>query len=255
MIKKIINTIYILFIAVLTTQSHSFAQMNYSDKITGYDINLYDTARHRQIPVAIYAPDSHVKDAKVIIFSHGYDKNAGGSYKAYSYLTESLAACGYFVISIQHELPDDDLLAMEGDLYLNRLPNWNRGVGNIYFTFNEFRKIRPDLDWSNVALAGHSNGGDMSMLFATRYPGLIKKVISLDHRRMPVPRTCNPRVYTIRGCDYEADRGVLPTAEEQKTYFVRVVKLAGIKHSEMDNKGSEIQKNKICRAVLEFLNE
>ena len=37
----------------------------------------------------------------------------------------------------------------------------------------------------------------------------------MDHRRMIMPRTRNPRLYTLRGCDYDADSGVLPTEKEQ----------------------------------------
>jgi dihydrofolate reductase len=42
---------------------------------------------------------------------------------------------------------------------------------------------------SKVTLIGHSNGGDIAMLFARNHPQFVKKIISLDSLRMPFPRT------------------------------------------------------------------
>jgi pimeloyl-ACP methyl ester carboxylesterase len=135
------------------------------------------------------------------------------------------------------------------------MPNWEKGVINILFTINEFKKIRPDLDWSDLNLIGHSNGGDMSMLFATKYPEYAKRVISLDHRRMPIPRIKSPKLYSLRGTDYEADNGVLPTPEEQSLYSITIIKLDDIQHSDMDNKGSSSQIAQINNYLLQFLND
>lgn len=108
-----------------------------------------------------------------------------------------------------------------------------KGSGKYSFTIQEFKKLKPQLNWNDFILIGHSNGGDMTMLFATRYPQLINKAISMDHRRMIMPRTRNPRLYTLRGCDYDADSGVLPTEKEQEQFRMKVVKLDGITHSNM----------------------
>lgn len=67
-------------------------------------------------------------------------------------------------------MADDPLLAMEGNFMETRMPNWERGVANILFTIQEFKKLKPQLNWNDFILIGHSNGGDMTMLFATRYP-------------------------------------------------------------------------------------
>lgn len=253
MMKNRLREIIILIFTVLVA-SNLLAE-THAGKITEYTIDFYDTARARLIPLAVYCPEAGTQESGVVIFSHGYDKNAGGSYKAYSYLTRTLAENGYFVISIQHELPGDDLLAMEGNLYLNRLPNWERGVENILFTVNEFKKIRPELNWSELALIGHSNGGDMTMLFATIYPGLIWKAISMDHRRMPMPRTDRPGICSLRGFDYQADEGVIPTADERKKYSIQIVKFEDIAHSDMDNKGNSSQHERLCQCILKFLKD
>ena len=47
----------------------------------------------------------------------------------------------------------------------------------------------------------------------------------MDHRRMIMPRIQKPRLYTLRGCDYDADSGVLPTEKEQEQFRMKVVKV------------------------------
>lgn len=133
-----------------------------------------------------------------------------------------MAEKGYYVISIQHELSDDPLLAIEGNFMETRMPNWKRGEENILFTIREFKKLKPNLQWEKLCVIGHSNGGDITMLTATNHPELIMKAISMDHRRMIIPRTQKPRIYTLRGCDYDADPGVLPTSEEQQKFRIEL---------------------------------
>lgn len=220
-----------------------------------YTICLYDSARNRPVPVAVYQPRKVDKHTKVIVFNHGYGQNIPGSYRAYSCLTRPLSEKGYYVISIQHELPEDPPLAMSGNFIQTRMPNWKTGVENIRFTIEEFKKIKPELNWNSIALIGHSNGGDMVMLFATEYPGLIQKAISLDHRRMIMPRTKTPEICTLRGCDYDADEGVIPDTEEQIRYHIPVIRLGGIRHGDMDNKGSKEQHNTILGHLYRFLKE
>lgn len=220
-----------------------------------YTVCLFDSARQRPVPVTVYQPREVNAHTRVILFNHGYGVNAAGSNQVYSSLTKPLSDEGYLVISIQHELPDDPLLAMEGDFVVTRMPNWERGVENIRFVLQEFRKLKPEIDWTHLTVMGHSNGGDMTMLFATRYPGLLHKAISLDHRRMKMPRTSHPRMYTLRGSDYPADAGVLPSEEEQKKYRMTVTSLENIKHGQMDDKGSPEQHRQMLDYLLRFLNE
>lgn len=236
----------IIFVLLLSTFS-CFSQ-------TEFTTCLFDASRNRVIPIAVYQPHNANSKTKVIVFNHGYDGNKNSkSNQAYVYLTRFLSQKGFYVISIQHELADDPLLAMEGDFMRTRMPNWERGVANIFFTISEFKKMKPQLDWNSLMLIGHSNGGDMTMLFATKYPQLVCKAISMDHRRMMMPRTQKPRLYTLRGCDYEADAGVLPTEQEQKQFRVKVVKLDGVTHSNMGENGTEEQHNLINQYLYEFV--
>ena len=129
-----------------------------------------------------------------------------------------LARRGYLVASIQHELPGDEPLPALGDPAIVRRPSWEQGVENILFTIGEIRRRRPDVDAGNVVLIGHSHGGDTSMLFAHKHPDLVRTVVSLDNRRMALPSTSRPRVFSIRSSDLEADPGVIPTAAEQAEF-------------------------------------
>lgn len=217
-----------------------------------YAFTLYDDARCRQIPVAIYSPESG-RVRGIVIFNHGYDRNKGGSYRAYSYLTRMLAQQGYYVVSIQHELPGDDLLAMSGNLYRERMPNWQRGVGNILHVRDTLQRLRPDLPWNNTILIGHSNGGDTSLLAAATHPGLARTVITLDHLRHPIPRTSAPRIHTLRASNTEADPGVIPSEEERNKYGIGLIRLENIRHGDMDDKGTPEQHERIGSAVLRIL--
>ncbi|MDQ0781601.1 alpha/beta hydrolase [Chryseobacterium sp. W4I1] len=216
-------------------------------------LTLFDQSRNRKIPVAFYSPetDQKIPAQQIIIFSHGYGANKGGDYFVYSYLTEMLASKGYFTVSIQHELPTDELIPMEGKPQIVRMPFWERGTDNILFVLNELKKIRPDLDYKHLTLIGHSNGGDMTALFANKYSSLVYKIITMDNRRMYLPRTSLPKIYTIRSNDYPADEGVLPTSEEQKKYGI-TVQQTDINHGHMDNKGSDEEKEILKSMIFKY---
>lgn len=220
-------------------------------------LNMFDSSRKRSVPVALYLPKSEkkIKNQKVVIFNHGYYANRGGGNKECSYLTEYLASKGYFVASIQHELPTDDLIPQSGIPQVVRRPFWDRGVENIIFVINELKKNYTDLDYKHLILIGHSNGGDMSMLFGQQYPGLVDKIISLDNRRVAFPRTKQPKIYSLRSSDQLADEGVLPTAEEQEKYGMKIIQLKNTMHNNMDNSGNEEQKKEINNYIQTFLND
>ena len=69
-------------------------------------------------------------------------------------------------------------------------------------------------DWSHLTLVGHSNGGDISALAVHEWPSLATTLVTLDNRRYPLPRD-QIRVLSIRGSDFDADAGVLPTARNR----------------------------------------
>lgn len=219
-------------------------------------IRLFDQSRRREIPVALFKPRHYTANTRqqVIIFSHGYGQNRTGSYLAYSYLTNFLASKGFFVASIQHELPTDSLIPSDGIPQVVRRPFWDRGADNILFVINELKRSNPALDFGNITLIGHSNGADMTALFAQKYPNTVQKIITLDNRRMALPRTAHPKVYSLRSSDQPADAGVLPTDEEQAKFGMTIIKLSNTKHNDMDDSGNETQHAEINNYVIGFLN-
>ena len=220
-------------------------------------LNLFDTVRKRAIPIALYFPvhRSKTQRLKLIILSHGYYQNMPNGNKKLSYLSDFLASNGYFVASIQHELPSDELIPNDGVPQIVRMPFWDRGADNIFFVLSELKKRNPELDYQNVTLIGHSNGGDMTALFPQKYPNRVSRIITMDNRRMALPRTKFPKVYSLRSSDQPADQGVLPTLSEQKKFDIKIVKLTGTIHNDMDNRGTDAQQKEICGYVLRFLQD
>ena len=74
----------------------------------------------------------------------------------------------------------------------------------------------------------------------------------MDHRRMIMPRTLKPRLYTLRGCDYEADAGVLPDRTGAGALQNEVVKLDGVTHSSMGENGTAEQHDLINQYIYKF---
>ncbi len=253
---KILLVLFLTSCASNVKLSNSkLATKNYEIKFDS--INLFDKSRNRNIPVALYLPKTNekIENQKVVILSHCYNQNKLGTNKYYSFLTENLASKGYFVISIQNELPTDELLPTSGDLKVLRKPIWDRGCENIMFAINEFKKINPELDYKHLILIGHSNGGDITMLFAQKYPNLVDKIISLDNRRVEFPKTSQPKIYSLRSSDQIADEGVLPKIEEQKKFKIKIVKLKNTIHNDMTDNATKKQKTVMNKYILEFLND
>jgi predicted peptidase len=258
------NKIYlqVIFILLLTNcaipkhkTTDNQTNNNYSVKIDS--LILFDNSRNRNVPVAFYMPnsDKKMKKQQVIIFSHGYYQNRGNSNLKYSYLTKFLASKGYFVASIQHELPTDSLIPSTGVPQIVRRPFWERGADNILFVINELKKTNPELDFKHITLIGHSIGADMTALFPQKYPNIAYKIITLDNRRMALPRNNQPKVYSLRSSDQPADQGVLPTDEELKKYGMTIIKLPNTIHNNMDDSGDETDHKEITNYVLTFVND
>jgi predicted dienelactone hydrolase len=212
---------------------------------------LFDSARHRAVPVVLYRPAqaSATAGLKPAILSHGY----GGQHTAYSFIAQNLVAHGYFVASIQHELPTDAPMPTTGNVREVRQPFWERGVQNILFVRRQLQRQYPHADFSQLLLVGHSNGGDTAMLFAEEYPALVQRLISLDNRRMPFPRAARPRVLSLRSSDQVADAGVLPTSAEQKQFNTTIIKLPNTLHNDMWDGATAAQKQEMNVAISQFL--
>jgi pimeloyl-ACP methyl ester carboxylesterase len=219
-------------------------------------IMVTDQVRGRMIPVAIYIrPDLEAAQSRLmpVILNHGYDQNRGNAYLDYSYLAIALAQSGYFVVSIQHEQKDDSLLSMTPPFRDTRRSNWERGSANILAVLQWLRLTYPLHYYAKLSLIGHSNGGDIAALFTAIHPELVHKLITLDNRRMPLPRTSEPMIYSLRSSDLPADDEVLPANVSGVTGNVRLVFLKRCRHNDMDNSGTRRQHKLIVRFVKEFL--
>lgn len=205
-------------------------------------LDMFDESRGSNIPVVVYQGETINKP--VVIISHGY----GAKNTEYSFIANALAARGYFVASIQHDLETDKPLPTTGNLFDRRKPLWERGVQNILFVMSELKKIEPQLDLSKVVLIGHSNGGDMSMTFATLHPEIVSKIISLDSRRYPFPR--NPKLEILRfgAIDDKPDEGVVPDTGIQEIY------VKGARHIDLSDRGSPEMKDEIQKSIIKFLD-
>jgi beta-lactamase class D len=218
----------------------------YNNSILKSSIILHDSMHDRDIPITMYSNKADNKNHQlpVVIISHGY----GVKNTEYSFIANHLATKGYYVISIQHDLDDDPPLPRTGNLHELRIPFWERGVKSLSFSIEKFSKDNPRLDMRKVILIGHSNGGDISMMFADIYPEKVKKVISLDSLRYPFP-TGND-VFSLRANDTSADNGVLT-----KNTHAKIIQMSNAKHIDMCDAGPDDVKEEIIDHIELFLQQ
>lgn len=203
----------------------------------------------REMQVTLYQP-RQITHLEPIIISACYQCGS----KEYSFLANPLVDKGFVVIGVQHDLPTDPPIARTGNLYELRMPSWKQGVENVQFIAGELARRFPQLDAQQLILMGHSHGGDVSMLFAQLHPNSVQSVISLDHRRMPIPRISKPRLLSIRADEFEADQGVLPSVAEQNQWGIRIVHYPETKHGDLSDIGSDTLKKRTLQEILSFLN-
>jgi beta-lactamase class A len=212
-------------------------------------VDLEDESRNRAVPLKIYESMA-LDNQKVVILSGGYLSTND----EYSFIANRLAEEGYLVVSIQHDLPGDAPLAQEGAIYDLRMPVWKRGDSTMQFVRDQLKTMYPNRSFNALVLIGHSNGGDMSLLFAKNHPKWVSHVITLDHRRFPIPPNTWPKVLSFRASDFEADPGVLPTAEAQEMYGIRIVDLGeNAKHGDLCDSGSDELKQRVLKEITRFL--
>lgn len=213
-------------------------------------LQLFDESRQRAIPIAVYKPITPQKKYDLVIFSHGYGANYSKNYLAYSYITSYLASNGYYVVSIQHELKNDSLLPASGIPQIVRRPIWERGVENIRFVLNE---MNGQIEINKVILIGHSNGGDMSVLYPQIYPNTVQTIITLDHLRMAIPKEEDLKIVSLRSSNLSADEGVLPNEKELEMYPIEIIQLKNIKHNDMNDFSKRKYKKTIQKIILDCL--
>lgn len=222
----------------------------------GFADPIVDENRDRTIPIEITTPSDDFDcsvDSKcaVAFISAGY----GIPHTKYKFLAKTFSKLGYLVIAIGHELPGDPSLSVSGDLFQTRSENWIRGAETLKVVRNELRTRHVDYDFDNIVLAGHSNGGDISAWLLRESPSFVSHIITLDHRRVPFPRTKNVKVLTVRASDFKADNDVLPTSTEQTEFGSCVVRIANSRHNDMSDFGPSLLKSKIQKVVKDWLSD
>jgi pimeloyl-ACP methyl ester carboxylesterase len=189
----------------------------------------------------------------VVILSHGNTVK----HTEYSFLTNTFAARGYLVVSIQHDLATDDpMVTKVGEEYVGRRMQYNRGIANILFAIEQLKQIYPNADYRHLTLVGHSNGGDISMYFAKLHPDMVKKVVTLDNLRVPFLIDGKVKILSFRSKDpqFKADPGVVPDDETCAKAGIQVVKTE-FQHNELSDRGSDQVKSFVEGAVHDFLND
>jgi predicted ribosomally synthesized peptide with SipW-like signal peptide len=189
----------------------------------------------------------------VAILNHGNTVK----FTEYSFLANVFAARGYLAVSIQHDLPTDaPMVTKVGELYVGRLPQYQRGIANIRFTIDEIKKSEPNADYDHLTIVGHSMGGDISMYFAKMYPDQIKEVVTLDNLRVPFMTDGKFKILSFRSKDpvFKPDPGVVPDSEVCEKSGITVIQ-TGYQHTDMSDRGSDDVKSTIQGMLDKFLED
>lgn len=224
-------------------------------------MTFYDADRNNR-PVAVDVAVRRDKEMQaeagmlklpVAVINHGNTvKNT-----EYSFLANVLAARGYLVMSIQHDLPTDaPMVTKVGEIYVGRLTQIERGVANIKFAVAEMAKVKPNADYDHLTVIGHSMGGDITMYFAKQYPDRVRKVVTLDNLRVPFVTSGKFRILSFRSKDpqFKTDPGVIPSEDICDKEGITVVR-TNFQHNDMRDTGSEAAKESIQGMLDKFLAE
>ena len=175
----------------------------------------------------------------------------------YSFLANVFAARGYLAVSIQHDLPSDaPLVTKVGELYVGRLPVYERGVENILFAIEKLKQIQPHADYDHLTMVGHSNGGDISMYFAKLHGDKVKKVVTLDNLRVPFITAGKFKILSFRSQDpmFRPDPGVVPDDDMCEAAGITVIN-TGFQHNDLSDRGPQNVKSKIQNMLDKFLDD
>ncbi|MCP9630369.1 alpha/beta hydrolase [Rhodopseudomonas palustris] len=222
-------------------------------------LTFFDTVRNRPVAVDIAVrrdkelqAEAGLTELPVAILNHGNTVR----FTEYSFLANLFAARGYMAVSIQHDLDSDaPLVTKVGELYVGRLPVYERGVTNIDFAVKQLEKLQPNADYEHLTMVGHSNGGDISMYYAKLHPDRIRKVVTLDNLRVPFMIDGKFRILSFRSHDpvFKADPGVVPDQAVCDKAGITVVN-TGFQHTDMSDRGPDDVKESISTALDKFLD-
>ncbi|WP_211183368.1 alpha/beta hydrolase [Thalassotalea sp. Y01] len=237
--------IFALILALITPIT--FANGLWLDRIE-------DGKRGRVIPVELTLPVQPEQcqannKCPVVLLSAGY----GMAHNQYSFLATWFSQQGYLSVAVGHELVGDPPLSVTGKLYKTRSENWIRGAETLDVVRTQLSGQLSNYNFDELLLVGHSNGGDISAWRIKQSTQHISGIITLDHRRVPLPRNSDIKTLSIRASDFAADQGVLPTRDEQLRDGSCVITIADAKHNDMWDGGAEQLKADIIAIIKAFL--
>ena len=219
-------------------------------------LTVHDAERNRNIPISVTLPVearacTHARKCKVAFISAGNRV----PYQQYRFISERLNSLGYLTIAVDHELPQDPPLSRTGDLYQTRIENWQRGAATLAFLQQQLPARFAEYDFNQLLLVGHSNGGDISAWLANEGKDYIASIITLDHRRVTLPKSDAVRVLSIRATEYPTAQAVLPTDAEQRQYNGCVLAITDSKHMDLTDYSISRVKQAAAEMVEGFLSE
>ncbi len=236
------------------------------------ELNLFDKARNRKVPILIYTPDKLSKNIPIVIFNPGYQEQKDlikpgniMAYRKWKYLAEYFVSIGYALISIQHDLPGDTenletidpkLPAIEARKHL-----WVRGEQSILFVIQELKQKYHNFNFNKFIIAGHSNGGDIAKFFANSHEDMVSSNIIFDGRRCPIKPGSKQRLLIFEATDTSSEFGVLPDEGSQDNPKRMNLEWIIIKHKDAfhtsyrDDMITEELKAKVFKAIDFFLYE
>jgi pimeloyl-ACP methyl ester carboxylesterase len=189
----------------------------------------------------------------VAILNHGNTVK----FTEYSFLANVFAARGYLAVSIQHDLPSDPpMVTKVGELYVGRLPQYERDIANIRFAIEQMKKVQPNADYDHLTMVGHSMGADVSLYFAKMYPEKIARVVALDNLRVPFMTDGKFKILSFRSKDpvFKPDPGVVPASDICKKSGITIVQTS-FQHNDMRDTGPEEAKTSIEGMLDKFLDD
>jgi pimeloyl-ACP methyl ester carboxylesterase len=224
-------------------------------------ITFHDPARDNR-PVAVDVAVRRDKEMHanagmitlpVAILNHGNTVK----FTEYSFLANVFAARGYLAVSIQHDLPTDPpMVTKVGELYVGRLPQYQRDIANIKFAIEEMQKVQANADYDHLTMVGHSMGADVSLYYAKLYPDHIKKVVTLDNLRVPFMTDGRFKILSFRSKDpvFKTDPGVIPADDVCEKAGITIVR-TGFQHNDMRDTGPDEAKASIQDMLDKFLDD
>lgn len=223
---RVVRQVVLIVLLLSMSTPHAWAET--------LSVVLHDAVRDRVMPLRISGPlpSSCAHRCSVVLFGTGYRAMPA----EYAWLLDGLAQRGHMVVALQHDLPDDPPMPQTGSAVRDRGPHWARGSDSLRAVLAQLSARWPQHDLRRVVLIGHSNGGDIAATFARDHRHQVRALVTLDHRRVPVPH--GVPLLTLRSIDQLPDPGVLPEPSQRVCGSICVVTVPDTRHDDMGEQAS-----------------